>query len=101
MANKNNIKKRKLHRDCWSLDASFIIWLNEHLKVYLKDADKIVDLEYNKFEYNGKEYTHKELIKRMIYLSNYLIKYYYLDTKREKVDELLDIWKLVFSAMWW
>ena len=37
-------KKKKLKEECWSLDYSFIVWLNQHLKVYLQDAQKIVNL---------------------------------------------------------
>ena len=103
MANKNSIKKRKIHRDCWDLEYTFIQWLNEHCKVYLKDTSKFINLTFHKFTYEGVEYTQEEVIKMMISLSDNLLKIdddwsiqYYKDR-----DKLLDLWKLVIGAMWW
>lgn len=101
MANKNNIKKRKIRRDCWSLDYAFIQWLNEHCKVYLKDASKVVDLTFHKFTYEGVEYTQEEIIKMMISLSDNLLKNYWSILDYKDRDKLLDLWKLVIGAMWW
>lgn len=102
MANKNSIKKRKLRHECYCLDYAFIKWLNEHCKVYLRDAPKAIDLTYHKFTYEDVEYTQKEIIKMMISLSDNLLRsddwsiQYYKDR-----DKLLDLWKLVIGAMWW
>ena len=102
MANKNSIKKRKLRRECYNLNWEFVKWINEHCKVYLKDASKIIDLTFHKFTYEGVEYTQEEVIKMMISLSDNLLKsddwsiQYYKDR-----DKLLDLWKLVIGAMWW
>lgn len=94
------IKKRRISRDCWSLDYAFFKWLEERLPVYLKEGGAFVDLEFYKFDHRGKEYTQKELIERMIHL---------LDTKKgddlekefEKEKEILEIWAMVAPAMWW
>lgn len=95
-------KKKKISQDCWDLDQAFFVWLYEHLVVYLKEAGKMVDLSYHKFDYKGKKYTQEEIIKMMI---NDLKDIHYLDTWNPKYqdlsNEILDLWKLVFHAMWW
>lgn len=99
---KNTIKKNRIRRDCWSLDGTFIRWLNEHLKVYLRDADKVVDLDYHKFNYKGKECTQKELIIYLIRITDDLIPMDNWDEEYgDLCNEMLDIWKLIFPAMWW
>lgn len=97
------IKNNKISKECWNLDYSFVKWLNEHLKVYKKEASKIVDLEYHTFEYRGRKYTQLEIIDRMIFLSDELMFYYYDwgDFYKEYIEQLLDLWKIVFEAMWW
>lgn len=99
----NNRLKRKISKECWNLDYSFIKWLNQHLKVYLKDADKIVDLDYHKFTYNEKEWTQREIIERLIFLTDQLLIDYsdLNDFWKEYTTQMLDLWKVVFPAMWW
>ena len=98
----NTIKKKRISRDCWDLDYAFVKWLKERLPVYLKEAGEIVDLEYHKFTYNGEEYTQKALIEKMISLLNSLEGYTDWDQiYHDRVNEVLDIWKLIFFAMWW
>ena len=70
---KRTIDKRKIRKDCWDLDYAFTKWLNEHLKVYKKDAIKIVDLEYHKFTYNDEELTQLEIIDKLIHITNFLL----------------------------
>ncbi len=62
--------KKKVTKECWSLDWHFYKWLKEHLETYLKDADRFIDLEYYKFTYNNETLTEKEAVKRMIFLLN-------------------------------
>ena len=45
-----------MQEECWNLGYEFVKWLNEHLKIYVEDKPKIVDLEYFKFDYKGKNY---------------------------------------------
>lgn len=71
---KKTLAKRKLHRECWNLDNSFVKWLHEHLVIYLHDASRIVDLDYHTFEHRGKTYTQKQLIEMLIRLTNEFIK---------------------------
>ena len=95
-------KNKKLSRECWNIDYSFIKWLNEHLKIYLEDAGKVVDLTFREYEYGGVTYTLEDVIKRMIYLSDELKNEYYAVNKSyEYTDELLDLFRLVFYDLWW
>ena len=99
---KRHIYKKKLSKECWDLDLAFLKWLQEHLPVYLKDAEQIVDLTYYKFTYNNIEYTQKDLIIHMIKLVNEAIDMDMYDEKYSViVDEILDLWKMVFHCMWW
>lgn len=98
---KNTIKKRKIHRDCWGLDWAFLFWLKERLPVYLKDAGKFVDLDYHKFEYKGKTYTQREIVERMIHILDMLPDNDWQEEWDIYTNEILDLWKIVFPAMWW
>ena len=99
---KRHIYKKKLSEECWDLDLAFLKWLQEHLPVYLKDAEQIVDLTYYKFTYNNIEYTQKDLIIHMIKLVNEAIDMDMYDERYSViVDEILDLWKMVFYCMWW
>lgn len=97
------IEKKKVSKECWNLDYSFYKWLNEHLKVFKKEASKIVDLEYRQFEYGGRKWTQMEIIDRLIFLSGQLILDYFDwgDFSYEYDDQLHDLWKLVCRYMWW
>lgn len=103
-------EKKILKEECWSLDFQLVKWLNEHLKVYLEDADKNVDLEFYKFKYKRKDYTQKELIERLITITGTLLgdidnDYWDMTFTSEKmlklVDEMYDLLKLVHFALWW
>ena len=98
-------KKKKISKECWNLNYSFILWLKERLPVYVEEASKVVNLEYHKFNFRGEEYTQLQLINKMIELVNYLTedeKYFNLTQESsEKTEELLEIFKLVFTTLWW
>ena len=101
---KKTIMKRKISKECWDLDDAFLVWLYEHLKVYLKEASKVVDLNYHKFTYKDEELTQEEIIRRLITLLEEvktLDTWLYEKEYCDKCDEILDLWKLVFYAMWW
>lgn len=102
---KKHLENVRISRECWNLDYSFCDWLNKHLKVFKRDASKLINLEFHKYEYKGKEITQLEVIDRLIELTDY---YIYtedyltdLDIDVEKVDEMLDLFKLVFYDLWW
>lgn len=95
--------------ECWNLDYQFILWVNSRFKQYKKDASEIVDLNYHKFKYKGKTYPLSYLIDKVIMLSNTLIdekQYFDLvhsdnDKIQKTINEIFDIFKLIFGAMWW
>ena len=93
--------------ETWCIDYYFLKWLKKHLKAYLKDAGKVVDLEFHKFEYKGKECSLSYLVARMIYLCNNLLNqydYWSFDDQimvEETKNELLDIFKLTFFYLGW
>ena len=100
---KKTIYKRKISKECWSLDYAFVKWLNEHLKVYKKDASKMIDLEYHTFEYKEEELTQLEIINRLISITDTLMLDYDMwnDDCVQKSKEMLELWAVVFPAMWW
>ena len=97
--------KKKISRECWNLNYEFIVWLKEHLSVYVEEAGKVVNLEYHKFNYRGEEFTQLQLINKMIELVNYLTedeRYFDWDpVPVEKTEELLEIFTLTFPSLWW
>lgn len=91
-------------RETWGLDSCFYAWLYEHIKMYLEKADKIVNLEFHKFEYEGTTYTQKELLEQICEI----IEYYFSDSfdDLEEADwnyvhNIEKMWAVVMPAMWW
>ena len=99
------ITKNKIKQECWSLDYELIKWLNEHLKVFLEDSKTTIDLTFHKFIYKKKEYTQEQMIKRLIYITDELLKDYYdsniVGKGGKLVDEMYDLLKLVHWCLWW
>ena len=91
--------------ECWDLRYSFIKWFNEHLKVYKRDANKIVDLEYHKYIYKGKQYTQLELINILIESTDKCLLIYgdldFLNQFSQLKDDIFEISNLIFWDMWW
>ena len=58
--------ERKIKRECWNLDDSFYYWLLDHLRVYLRDASIIIDLDYRTLTVNGVSRTQREAIEHII-----------------------------------
>ena len=89
----------------WNLDHEFILWLNYWFKEFKKKAK--IDLKFHKFEYKGKEMTQGEIIDKVIELTDKIHKYYYEFGSEEykelgnDVDEVFDLFKLVYWCMWW
>lgn len=87
-------------RETWSLDATFIYWLYERVKMF--NEVNIVDTEFHKFNINGKELTQQQCINRIIELcKTYFKKGINEDIAFECVEETLDIWKAIIFQMWW
>jgi len=91
----------------WNLNHELICWLNYWFKEYLKNASGMVDLEYHRYKYKEQEYSQKEIIIKIIELTDKIHTYYYDFEKEEykelenDVNEVFDLFKLVFWAMWW
>ena len=72
---RNSKKKNKdIEVECWNLDYYLLVWVNEHLKKYLEDAGKVVDLEKEKFRYKKKEMTYKAILELIVSDIDYLLK---------------------------
>ena len=91
--------------ETWNLDYEFIKWINSRFKKYKELASKIVDLEDHKFTYKRKKYTQLELIDKVIELSDTLLASYWVYEddfdKYGIANEIFDIFKTIFWAMWW
>lgn len=111
-------EKKKISKECWSLDIAFYKWLKEHLNVYLRDAGKVVDLEYAKFEVDGTEYSQLEIIKAILAILDSIEElgvFNWTFPKGETAEEaqgnyeelkrmtsdLCKLWTIIMPAMWW
>lgn len=95
-------KHRKPKVD-WNLDWEFLKWLNKWFKVYKQEAK--IDLTFHTFKYQDKELTKEQIIDRIIYLTDALIdesSFFNADEEEAMmVDEIFDLFHLVFWSMWW
>lgn len=98
-------KKKKLIEETYDLNYSFILWLNEHLKVYKEHASKIIDLTYHKIKIDDTEYNLEEALDVMIRTSNRLLDEDYYDpfdkNYQKDVDTLLKFFTKSFDLLWW
>lgn len=102
-------KRKKISKECWNLNYELIYWLNQHLKIYLKEASRVIALERNIDIYNGKEYNEKQLIEKLIELTEPLIDadYFFgyktedINDIQDRVSEMYDILKVIHFRLWW
>lgn len=100
--------------ETWSLKDTFYYWLYERLKMYMKVADPVVNLNFHKFEYKSKTYTQRELILKLIdLLKEHILseeKWYeindeeipiFVDRYKKRTKEICEIWGIILPAMWW
>jgi hypothetical protein len=94
--------------ETWNLNYEFILWSNSRFKKYREQAVKMVDLEYYKFEYKDKIYTQLQVIDRIIELTDYIINNDYYEMMWSDIErleamknEIFDLFKMSFGAMWW
>ena len=88
----------------WNLNWEFLKWLNKWFKEFRDKAQ--IDLQFHTFKYYDKEMTQEEIINRIIELteiltcndSNFFIA---SDLEIEMVDEIFELFHLVFWSMWW
>ena len=95
--------KKTIKQECCNLDLELIEWLNRHLKAYLEHASKHIDLEFHTYTYNGKRFTQKQIIERLITITDILSETHFDFTKEYNnlKDEMYDLLKLVHNQMWW
>lgn len=97
-------KKDILEVETYDLEYYMIKWLNEHLKAYLKYASNVIDLEYHKFKHKGKILTEKQVIERLIEITDFIIKdnnYFHFDNITKLTDEMYDLLKKAGRCIWW
>jgi hypothetical protein len=100
--------------ETWSLKDTFYRWLYERLKMYMKVADPVVDLNFHKFEYKSKTYTQRELILKLIdLLKEHILsekEWYeindeelptFVDRYEKRTKEICEIWGIILPTMWW
>lgn len=94
--------------ETWNLNYEFILWLNSRFKKYREQAIKMVDLEYYRFEYKDNVYTQLQVIDRIIELTDYIINNDYYEMMWSNAEhleamknEIFDLFKMSFGAMWW
>ena len=87
----------------WNINYEFIKWVNKWFKEFKKNA--MIDLTFHTFKYQKKKLTQEEIIDRIIYITDLLIDedFFYDDigNQKEMVDEVFDLFHLVFWSMWW
>lgn len=86
----------------WNLNHEFICWVNYWFKRYKEEAG--IDLTFHKFTVDGVQMNQEEAIDRIIKLTDYINSDFYdfSDEERKKaVEEVFDIFKEIFWAMWW
>lgn len=92
----------------WSFDNYFSRWLYCHLKDYLKDAEKVVDLDFYHFKFKGKDYTQKEVIEKILgTLETFITEkdnVFDLKEERKMIEDYQDAIRLlaeILPAIWW
>lgn len=111
--------ERKIKRECWNLDDSFYYWLLDHLRVYLRDASIIIDLDYRTLTVDDVSLTQREAIEHIIkqiekilFLKDSLVteliaKGYYASYEEIEKDyeatlkNAMAWWAEVLPYMWW
>lgn len=111
--------ERKIKRECWNLDDSFYYWLLDHLRVYLRDASIIIDLDYRTLTVDDVSLTQREAIEHIIKQiekilfikdalpSELITKGYYASYEEIEKDyeatlkNAMAWWTQVLPYMWW
>ena len=111
--------ERKIKRECWNLDDSFYYWLLDHLRVYLRDASVIIDLDYRTLTVDDVSLTQREAIEHIIkqiekilFLKDSLVteliaKGYYASYEEIEKDyeatlkNAMAWWTQILPYMWW
>lgn len=85
--------------ETYNLDYTFCMWLYERLNMYLKVADRIIDLDFHKISIDKKTQTLKEWIKELIEKCKAVLQA--TDTRDEAITEIANVWAEIVGYMWW
>lgn len=94
-------------RETWNLNHNFVEWLYSHLKMYKKEASKIIDLTAHKINWDEKEITQIEAIDILLKECKFfLINVNGTDLEKEKkayerMQKATKLWAELFPYMWW
>ena len=94
-------------RDTYSLKTTFVAWLYERLRYFQDEASKVVDFSYYTFDIGGETLTQRQCIDRMVEDCKIILETdtILMDDEFDRIDaikdDLFDIFKKVFWAMWW
>lgn len=95
-------------RDTFSLDFTFVAWLYERLRYFQDSASKVVDFDFHEFEIDGETLTQQQCIDRMVEDCKVLLNGdFFIPAAKEfekldaAKDDLFNVFKTVFWAMWW
>lgn len=102
-------KQREIYgfdsRETWSLDYTFKLWLYERLCMY--NEINIVDTSYHKFKYKDSEITFQECLDRMIDGLKLDLTLDEFSNERkdrdiqDKIEDVMPIFCLCHSCLWW
>ena len=53
-------------RETYDLDNTWRMWLYEHLKMFRRKAEPVIDMTEKQYDFNGKKYNQLELIDMML-----------------------------------
>ena len=93
-------------RETYDLDETWRMWMYEHLKMYLKKANPVVDLTEHHFEWKGEQYSQLDMIHMMLDRLEFALnpKSGYDDFNEKDynyIHEAEKIWAIICPAMWW
>lgn len=101
-------KERKKYgfdsRETWSLDGTFFMWLYEHLEMFMKCADGVVDLNFHVIKIGDEEKTQREWILECISVLKKSLQnddFVYRERRVKDTDRVMQIWSAIYNYMWW
>ena len=87
------------HEETWFLDDSLLGFLYSRLELYLEVSP--VDLDYHRVEYNGKLHTQRQLIDFIIEKIRQYFKEENITDRIMIFEDVIELWGVVHSFMWW
>ena len=114
---KRLLKQRKKYRfderETWNMDYTSLVWLYEHIKMFLDIGGKIVDLDYPLLDEDKREFSEKENLdfnsKREVleYICHLIEQWDRLcdDTVTidcwEPAQQAIRLYAMILPGMWW